>query len=723
MSFFAPYMLWGTVAAGIPIAIHFLFRSRYRTVHWAAMAFLLQSIQETTRRLRFQELALLCLRVAILLLLALALARPSSRAGGGTSDAVDAVLLIDVSYSMDARDGAVTRLDQAKSAAQAVLDCLPPRSTAQIIAIADRATRLGPAQPTDLTRAKQVIDELTIQQLATDFKPGAHEMLAALQHGTAANREAYLFSDLQRSGWEREASALVELWRAIHERAAVTFVRCGGSTPNNVAVAAIVPQTGVPRAGERVGFSVLVRNTGADTVGDLTVSLRADGSDLRESQPISDVPPGETRTVSLTAQFDKPGLHVITAEVGPDDLAADNKLSLVVLVRDQVRALVVDGAIDEREPEKSASFFLLHALTPVKEADRPRYWLQPRLVPPDRAAPGMLGDKDLCILVNVPAENDSVRGIRGVAPEFVDGLARFVRSGKPLWIVAGDKVNAEAYNRVFGSRNLLPLELKRVCTLAENAEVGIDRSSIRDASFWRLRDDDAFQPLNRIKTRSRIECVAAAGADPVLLRFTDGQPALASQKVGTGQVMILTTSVNPAWTDWPLWLGQFVPFVDMAMNRLLQSTAQEHNGAVGEPIHCVVPESEAVQSYLVHRPDGQSRRLGLPEPIDGRMTLTTEETAWAGVYRIARADEPAQAGDPFAMRAAPSEAADLTSLTDAEIDDRLGFAPAHVVAANLGADPGAAERLRREWTPSLLWIVLIAAVAEMALAWWCGRAR
>src|SRR6476469_6714347 len=121
MSFFAPYMLWGTVAAGIPIAIHFLFRSRYRTVPWAAMKFLLQSIEETTRRLKFQELLLLCLRVAILLLLALALARPSSRASSGAGgDAVDAVLLLDVSYSMDARDGSATRLDQAKAAARAV---------------------------------------------------------------------------------------------------------------------------------------------------------------------------------------------------------------------------------------------------------------------------------------------------------------------------------------------------------------------------------------------------------------------------------------------------------------------------------------------------------------------------------------------------------------------------------------------------------------------------
>src|SRR5437879_7469076 len=118
MSFLAPYMLWGAVAAGVPIALHFFFRSRYRRVPWAAMKFLLTSIEQTSRRLRFQELLLLLARVALLVLLALALARPSSTAGGGShGEAVDAVFVLDNSLSMDARDGPATRLERAKTTA------------------------------------------------------------------------------------------------------------------------------------------------------------------------------------------------------------------------------------------------------------------------------------------------------------------------------------------------------------------------------------------------------------------------------------------------------------------------------------------------------------------------------------------------------------------------------------------------------------------------------
>src|SRR6478735_773104 len=130
MGFLSPFMLWGAAAAAIPIALHLFFRSRYRTVPWAAMKFLLTSIEQTSRRLRFQELLLLIVRCALLVLLAVALARPLSSVvrGAGQGDAVDAVLLFDTSYSMGATDGATNRLGRAKEAALKVIDQLPSHS-------------------------------------------------------------------------------------------------------------------------------------------------------------------------------------------------------------------------------------------------------------------------------------------------------------------------------------------------------------------------------------------------------------------------------------------------------------------------------------------------------------------------------------------------------------------------------------------------------------------
>src|SRR5437868_8125186 len=122
MQFLAPWMLLGGAAVSVPIALHFFFKSRYKPLPWAAMKFLKEAIEQTSRRLKFQEWILLALRCLALILLALAFSRvgcSQAHKVSGRGDAVDAVLVIDTSYSMGARDGGKIRLDRAKDAAKA----------------------------------------------------------------------------------------------------------------------------------------------------------------------------------------------------------------------------------------------------------------------------------------------------------------------------------------------------------------------------------------------------------------------------------------------------------------------------------------------------------------------------------------------------------------------------------------------------------------------------
>ena len=199
--FLAPTLLLGTLAASIPVILHLFDRSRYKTVPWAAMKFLLTAVEQTSRRLKFQELLLLILRTAILLLLALALARPSFRGAGG--DAVDAVLVIDTSLSMQAKAGAgVTAFDRAKTAALAVLAHLPANSTVHVLTCSDRADVLGPRNPGRIDLARSLIEGLKPTERGTDFHAGIAEAARILAQGPSPNKELYLFSDMQRGGWE-----------------------------------------------------------------------------------------------------------------------------------------------------------------------------------------------------------------------------------------------------------------------------------------------------------------------------------------------------------------------------------------------------------------------------------------------------------------------------------------------------------------------------------------
>src|SRR3954467_8895896 len=101
--FFNAAMLAGLGAVAVPLVIHLPNRRRYDVVDWGAMQFL--QISETTRRrLLFEELLLLLVRMGLIALMVLALAAPwaasslIARLGAGSNR--DVVLVFDGSYSM-----------------------------------------------------------------------------------------------------------------------------------------------------------------------------------------------------------------------------------------------------------------------------------------------------------------------------------------------------------------------------------------------------------------------------------------------------------------------------------------------------------------------------------------------------------------------------------------------------------------------------------------------
>src|SRR5436189_6355001 len=88
----------GAIFAAGPVIIHLLNRRRFRVVEWAAMDFLREALQRNRKMLQLRDLILLALRTTVILLFALALARPywQHQAGSlGKRGAVHAVMILD----------------------------------------------------------------------------------------------------------------------------------------------------------------------------------------------------------------------------------------------------------------------------------------------------------------------------------------------------------------------------------------------------------------------------------------------------------------------------------------------------------------------------------------------------------------------------------------------------------------------------------------------------
>src|SRR4051794_41759704 len=81
--FLNPLMLVAAGAAVLPVVIHLLSRSRYRSVEWGAMMFLDGADANRERRSRLRQWLLLAVRSAQVALLAVGLARPGGLGGVG----------------------------------------------------------------------------------------------------------------------------------------------------------------------------------------------------------------------------------------------------------------------------------------------------------------------------------------------------------------------------------------------------------------------------------------------------------------------------------------------------------------------------------------------------------------------------------------------------------------------------------------------------------------
>src|SRR5262249_46607323 len=91
LTFLSPFFLVGAAAVAVPIVLHLLKREPEPRVKFAAVRMLKRAPVENTERHRLRELLLLALRIAALVLLALAFARPflpASQAAGASAGTV-----------------------------------------------------------------------------------------------------------------------------------------------------------------------------------------------------------------------------------------------------------------------------------------------------------------------------------------------------------------------------------------------------------------------------------------------------------------------------------------------------------------------------------------------------------------------------------------------------------------------------------------------------------
>ena len=126
MGFLNPLWLLLGASVAVPLILHLLQRHQGPRVIFPAVRYLRRAEREHARRIKLRQLLLLLLRIAALLLLAFAAARPFLRSAGVSHEPTAAVIILDNSMSSSLVRGDRRVLDELKARALETLNRAGP---------------------------------------------------------------------------------------------------------------------------------------------------------------------------------------------------------------------------------------------------------------------------------------------------------------------------------------------------------------------------------------------------------------------------------------------------------------------------------------------------------------------------------------------------------------------------------------------------------------------
>jgi hypothetical protein len=637
-SFLNTALLAGLAAAAVPILIHLFSRRKIARVPFSSIQFLEEIARRRVRRLRLTQWLILAMRVLAVALLALALGRPAFRGdfAFGKSRGESAVaIVLDRSASMGAEGQRRTLWEKARDRAVETLDAMEGKDQVFLIGVDPRMDAVD-SYPDPLS-AKETVRALETGYGTTDLAAAVRRAVSSLAGATALNKELFIISDFQRSGFgDGSGPGQMDLLADLEPRTRVFLIPVDEGPLDNTAledaylsggaVAQRVLVQGARHADTPVDAVPVTVEAGSEVIGEAPLSISADS---RETLEITlNRMPGEDEEIAV--------------RLARDRLPADDIRYVPAAGGGRVRTLLVQ---DPAQP----SPFLPTALSPAGDLGR----FEVRRVAPEALLNADLAQLRLLVLDNVTS----------IPREAIVRLRQWREAGGALLIVLGDRVDIRFYNEA-----LLPalFEGVRLGNLRGTDEAtGVSYSLVpRAAGHEAFAGFDA--EVGRPLTGADFWRIIEVQNDPGVRTLAEFGPALPALVQGD-RALLFASALDGRWNNFPTHAA-FLPLLHQSLDAVLREGDSDRI-LVGQPVEGVVDRAlvpTGADLYCVG-PGGVLLDVTREEVPRG-MKLRAEAAPVPGFYTM-------RAGDRVVMRRAVNMDAaesDLTPLSHAEI--RQAFA-------------------------------------------------
>lgn len=690
-SFFAnPALLAGASAGAIPVIIHLLNKQRFKKVVWAAMHWLWAAQKKASRRQRIEQLILLLIRILILLLLAMALARPALQEGMGLlagRTSVYRVIVLDNSFSMGHVVGGQPLFEKGKELAAQLVEKLNPGDEVDVLLANGSTEELTPSNAIKHDEVKRDIKTATLSDGSTNLPRAIAAACRLIVERKSKNlrKEIIVITDRTRNGWEingqprkLDSSEEIHVAKAFEDPKSKPMVwvarLSGGDNKENLAAVSLEVEEKVVTARVETQLTATFRNLGSQTAERVPAVLYVDGEKVAR-QEIEKLEQFKPQSIVFRHTFTEAGSHAMYVQLEPDLLPVDNTAYLTVDVEDQVKVLCVDGQ-QRVTPMQSELDHFRQALSPslANDAGTARMPLHPEIISDGALPDANLDNYRLVVLGNVAL----------IPAEKIEALKQYVQRGGSLWVWLGDRIDPAIYNKDLQA--LLP------ATLGEPAGLGDP-----EGAFEKLSDKDLDHPaiakfrnikglpmhelhvFRRFKLQPRAGPSAAGGkeAPRTVLTLENGEPIAIEMKLGEGRVLLIATTADKAWNNWPGG-SHYMPLVNHLALDLIQPGYQQRNRLVGEAFEYRLPRESVAEArregIKLVTPSGEPAMMDVNNENFSAISKPVQK---AGIYTTELPGEK-KATVHFAANRSIEES-DLDTIEDGEIRAYLPATPGGAV--------------------------------------------
>lgn len=541
MTFLNPAMLWGLVAISIPIIIHIFNLKKTRKVEFSTLMFLKEIQQSKYKRIKLKQLLILLCRIALIILLVLLFARPFEKGyiGSGGNVRSTVLIILDDSFSMQARDNGGSYFEQAKTLAGELSNTLDENDEIYFATVSGISKPNGIILYNNINELKDTVSKIKISDATKELNEALYFSKQILGYTTNPFKEIFLFTDAQRnfiiSENKNEKLNLNDI--------TLNVIPIGDRVGNNISLDTVRIITRIFEKNRNIKVKAAITNHNNFNVTNKSLSLSLSGMKSIVQEKVIDIPANSSVESEFSFSPNASGYVGGTIEISrdrpsEDEISNDNKRYFGIYIPEKVRILLVSPANSDVE-------YIKLAISASEELMKDSLGTGTRFFEINQIGDNELVREDLtkynCIVISNKSRFNS---------DEVSKLQSYLNNGGGVAIYPGASSSVENYNETL----LKKLELPMINSFfTDNAGAKFDKIDPEHPvieGIFKESSQKNFIYDSPIITRGIN--ISTENNSQSIIKLTNGKNFLAEYSAGKGKILLYAVSSELSFSDFPV---------------------------------------------------------------------------------------------------------------------------------------------------------------------------